>query len=285
MSITCSNNKRVLSQILTPANFSKIIRSGDTTPIDNKIKRYLSEYNGGNYQSLISHIYSIIEKEYRSEYVYKNKLLSKLFIRQYVPGKIIALNEFNIANSVADFLLLNGSAHLYEIKTEYDSFDKLDKQIADYKKFADTINIVASPKNSNKLLDKYSGTSIGVIELNKRSLKTVKEGIVDTSHLDHEAIFKTLHKKEYLSIVKYFYDYVPKAPNTLIFKESLSLIKKIDINIFQKTAIEILKQRKLNCPDILKSDAVPEELKYICFALNLSQKEYQALFSFLNNKI
>jgi hypothetical protein len=202
-----------------------------------------------------------------------------------VPGKIIALNEFNIANSVADFLLLNGSAHLYEIKTEYDDFDKLDKQIADYQKFADTVSIVTSPKNSYKLLEKYTGTSVGVIELKNKSLKTLKAASINASHLDHETIFKTLHKKEYLSIVKYFFDYTPRVPNTLLFRESLSLIKRIDVRLFQKVAIDTLKLRTLNCPDILRSDDVPEELKYICFALNLSQKDYLVLFSFLNDNI
>lgn len=280
-----NNSIRLLSQILTPANFNKIIRKGDTALIENKVRRHLTDLKGVSYQVLFGYIYSIIEKEYRNEYVYKNQLLNKLFLKTYIPGKLIALNEFNIANSVADFLLLNGSACLYEIKTEYDGFEKLDKQIADYQKFADVIYIVTSPKYSNKLIDKYSSTSIGVIELKNKTLETIKEGKKNKNHLDHETIFKTLHKKEYLDIVKLFCGEIPKVPNTKIFKESLSIIKKIDIDVFQKVAINILKQRKLNCPEILKSNEVPVELKYICFALNLSHKDYIALFEFLNKNI
>ncbi|NTW84067.1 MAG: sce7726 family protein [Chlorobiaceae bacterium] len=280
-----NDNLRLLSQILTPAGFNKIISKGDKVLIDNKIRRCLDEYKGLSYKDIIKYIYSVVEKKYRTEYIYKNQLLNKLLLKKSNSGQLIALNEFNIANSVADFILLNGSACLYEIKTEYDGFDKLDKQISDYQKFADIIHVVTSPKYSNKLLDKYSGSPIGIIELKNKTLNTLKIGIENKNHLDHEIIFKTLHKNEYLGIVKYYYGEIPKVPNTQIFKNSLSIIKKIDIDVFQKAVVNVLKQRTLKCPEILKSKVVPKELKYICFALNLSSKDYITLFQFLNNKI
>jgi hypothetical protein len=284
-SIDKNNNIRYLSQILTPSNFDKIIRRGDALLFNNKVRKYLGDQKGISHKSIIRHIYTVIEREYRNEYIYKNSLLNKLFLKKYSPGKIIALNEFSISTSIADFVLLNGNAHLYEIKTEYDGFDKLDKQISDYQKFADIINVVTSNKHSSRLADKYSNSPIGIIELQGNKLKTIKSAEEHKGNHDHEVIFKTLHKHEYLEIIRKFFGEIPDVPNTLIFRKSLSLIKEININTFHKEAINILKRRVIRCPDILKSPEIPDELKYICFALNLSQKDYAMLFDFLNQII
>jgi hypothetical protein len=191
-------------------------------------------------------------------------------------------NEFKIGNSIADFVLLNGTARVFEIKTDLDGLDKLNKQINDYRQFADLVYIVTSSKFIKKILLDYSDTTIGIIELtHKNTLKEIKKAESNLIYFNPLVIFKTLRKSEYLEIIYDFYNYIPDVPNTKIFKVCLELIYNIEPATFQKLAFQKLKKRKIKCPSLLKSEKTPMELKQICYSLDLSERDYNSLYTFL----
>lgn len=283
---TNTENLRSLSQIFSPSNFSKIIREGDLYSIEYRIQKHITNTSNVNYSSVLKFLYKKLEKDYRNEYVYKNAIINKKLLGTYSLNTTTVLNEFRIGDSVADFIMLNGEMKLFEIKTELDSLEKLEKQISSYKKFANKIYIVANPAKAKYLLNKYTKSSIGIIEYSKNNtLRTLKSAQNNYSELDHTIIFKTLRKAEYLKIIKAYFNVIPDVPNTKIFQESLALIKTIEIRTFQTLAIEQLKTRKLKCPDLLKSNQTPKELKHVCYTLNFSKKEYFDLYRFLNKKM
>ncbi|WP_341899850.1 sce7726 family protein [Fluviicola taffensis] len=275
---------RSLSQLLSNSVFKNLVNC-NTTIFSERINKHLSDYNFLNYSEFISTLYKNLVVDYRNEYVYKNTLINELLLNKYSLETTTVINEFNIGSSIADFVLLNGEARVYEIKTEYDSLDKLTKQVSDYLKFADKVYVVASTKFIEKLLQEYFTTCVGIIEFtDENKLITVKDAQKNELFLDHLTIFKVLRKSEYLEIVKKYFGFLPNVPNTRIFKECFSLIETIDIFEFQSLAIERLKKRQLRCPDLLLSDETPYELKHICYSLNLNKKEYQTLFNFLTYK-
>ncbi|MBC8060944.1 MAG: sce7726 family protein, partial [Clostridiaceae bacterium] len=51
----------------------------------------------------------------------------------------------------ADFILINGSAVVYEIKTELDTLDRLDSQIENYYKAFTKVCVITSESNYNKV--------------------------------------------------------------------------------------------------------------------------------------
>lgn len=284
MEITTDIKKiRSLSQIISPANFKKIVRKGDYYSTFYKIKKYTKVTDSATNLDTINFIYKSLLKNYKNEYVYKNILTNKLLLKKYSLRSTVALNEFNIGKSIADFVLLNGEARVYEIKTELDNLGKLDKQVFDYCKFADKVYIVTSSKHINKLIELYKNSSIGIIELTPRNaLKTIKEAENNLSTFKHEILFKTLRKQEYLELIEEYFKFIPEVSNTLIFRECLNLVKKIEISIFQKMVIDKLKTRNISNPNIIKEETIPESLKHICYALDLSKDEYEELNSFLN---
>ncbi|MFC4094653.1 sce7726 family protein [Euzebyella saccharophila] len=284
MEITTEISKiRSLSQIISPANFKKIVRKGDCYSTFYKIKRYTKVTDSTTNLEVINFIYKSLLKNYKNEYVYKNILTNKLLLKKYSLRNTIALNEFNIGKSIADFVLLNGEARVYEIKTELDNLEKLDKQVLDYCKFADKVYIVTSSKHIKKLIELYGNSSIGIIELTSRNaLKIVNEAENNLSTLNHEILFKTLRKQEYLELIKEHFKFIPEVSNTLIFRECLKLAKEIEISIFQKLVINKLKARNISNPKIIKEESIPESLKHICYTLDFTENEYEELNSFLN---
>lgn len=274
---------RSLSQIFTPTNFDRIVRKGDISNTRDRINKHILSSSKINNRNLIQYIYKELQNNYKSEYLYKNTLLNKLLLGKYSLNTTNVINEFKIGKSIADFVLLNGEVRVFEIKTEFDSLEKLNKQLNDYIQFANKVFIVSSSKFIDKLIDDYKNSTIGIIEFTEsNTLKEIVAAKDNNISFNHTTIFKTLRKQEYIDIIMKHFGFVPDVPNTKIFKESLKLIETIKIDEFQKLAFQKLKERKLKCPTELISDMTPYELKYICYSLDLSDKEYKTFYQFLN---
>lgn len=278
------DNFRVLSQIFSPAYFNKLIRDNNYSVFEKKISKYYSNHTAESNNQLIKHLYSDLQNNYRCEYFFKNKLFNKI-LKKYSLSTTTAFNEFKVGNSKADLVLLNGCIKIFEIKTELDDLTKLKKQIVDYQKIADEVNIVTDSKFIEKLLLEYKDSCIGIIELtNKNSLKTHQKAKRTTAYYEFDSLFKILHKKEYLYLVKRNFNFVPDVPNTKIFRVCYELLNSIEIIEFQKQVLTILKKRNIECHDLLLSEETPSELKYICYTLDFNDHEYNKLFNFLNRK-
>lgn len=278
-------NYRILSQIFTPSIVRNIVRENAISPFNKKIKNHLKTDKKltTNFQ-ILSELYSLLEKDYRCEYIYKNQIFQNI-ISEYSLENSSIFSEFKVGSSIADLIFLNGSIRIYEIKTELDTLTKLEKQIEDYFKVANKVHIVTDENYSEKILDKYNNSNVGILKFTPEfDLCIVKEAVEKNDGFDFEALFKLLRKQEYLDLVNLNFGFIPNVPNTQIFKISFNLLKEIDIVLFQKQVLNILKQRKLERPDLLLSDKTPSELKLICNTLNFDEDEYEQLFNFLNKQ-
>jgi hypothetical protein len=276
---------RVLSQIFTPTSFKKVVREGDFSFFDRKISKHFSKHSATSNLQLIMKIYNKLENYYRCEYIFKNKLFNEI-LNDYGLDDTRTFSEFKVGSSKADLVLLNGCIKIFEIKTELDDLSKLKKQIEDYQKIADIVNIVSDSKFISKLLIEYKNTNVGIIEFTDQDFLIVhQEAVVVSSMFKFDTLFKMLHKREYLDLVKLNFNFIPDVPNTKVFKVCYKLLETIDILHFQKQIMTILKKRNIECPEILNSSETPSELKHICYTMNFNSNEYEQLFNFLNKKI
>lgn len=274
---------RCISQIFSPTMFQKIVRKNDTLLYKKQALKIFSSSEETKNIEIISSLYNSMQNDYRCEYIYKNSLFLKL-IRENSLRDTLILNEFKVASSKADLIMLNGSIRIFEIKTEFDDFSKLPKQISDYQKIADKVFVVTDESSCKKLYDTYKESNIGIMILNsKNNIELIKDAESDISKLDFNTIFRLLRKKEYLDIVYDNYNYIPDVPNTKIFRVCYNLLVKLDIIDFKNQVLQKLKERKLIKPYLLRSKKTPKELKYICNSLNFNENEYQKLYDFLKN--
>jgi len=278
---------RSLSFLFTPSMFNQIVKEKNVLALKRKIKNLnLNNKRITTYQTLFKYAYSQLEESYRSEYLFKNSLINEYLLKKYSLNTTTVFNEFKIGSSIADMVLLNGTAKVFEIKTDLDGFDKLKKQVNDYIQFADFVYVVTSEKNIEKVLNDFSNTTIGVIEFTEsNTLKERKRPVSNQRTFNHLALFKTLRKTEYLELITEQFGYIPDVPNTMIFRECLKLSLSIKVEEFQKLVFKKLKDRKIKCPDLLASKKTPYELKQICHSLDFSEFEYLNLYQFLNKSI
>ena len=91
-------------------------------------------------------IFKRLLREYRYEYIYKNAVAKKILLGKHNLNTAFMLTEFRADDCKADTVILNGTSYVYEIKTEMDSFDRLDRQISAYRKVFDYITVISSEK-------------------------------------------------------------------------------------------------------------------------------------------
>ena len=126
-----TNKTNNLNRIFTRNMLRHLIDGKTDNVYSSVVRRYTSNPDEKNNRELLSEIYCELKNNYRNEYFYKNTLLNKLLLGVHSVNTTTALTEVAIAKSKADFVLINGKAVVYEIKTELDNLDRLSSQIDD----------------------------------------------------------------------------------------------------------------------------------------------------------
>lgn len=240
-----AENNLILNRLFTQNTFLDMIQYGDTSVFDTVVKRYIDDIEDKNNGELISEIYSYMSKEYRNEYFYQNTLLNKLLLGKHSINTTTALTQIPISKSKADFILINGKAVVYEIKTALDTFERLNTQIRDYYKAFNHVCVVTSESQFEQACDLLKNTNVGVYCLTSRetlSMTKRKEPIADDSQLDHTPIFKILHKSEFENIIQEYYGELPKTSQVFYYGECLN--KFCDIPMAEAYALFLRELKK-----------------------------------------
>lgn len=272
----------ILKRFFSKAMLHDLLSDKQNDIFDCVIEKYVPEPQGKTYSELISDVYSYIGKEYRTEYFYKNTLLNKLMLKKHDYKKTIALTELPIANSKADFVMINGRGVVYEIKTELDNLDRINSQIMDYQKAFSEIFIVTYQENLEKVMELVP-EKIGIMQLTKRkALKVIREPISDTSNFDYYTIFKLLRKGEFENIIKSNGFLLPEVVQFEYYKECFKLIQNIEIETLQAQMLKELKKR-MKTEIVELSLNVPVELRGLTYFDN-TVLAYQNSFEIMLNK-
>ncbi|WP_181427528.1 sce7726 family protein [Listeria ivanovii] len=276
-------NNMILNRMFTPNTIENLISNKYSNIYDICIERYIRDNDNLRNGELISVIYKFMYKNYRNEYFYKNTMLNKLLLGRHSLNTTTALAEIPIKNSKADFILINGKAVVYEIKTDLDNFDRLFNQINDYYKAFNNVVVVSSENNYEKVDNLLKDTKVGILILSKRgTLSTRKSPIEDNSHLDHEAIFKVLRKQEFENIILNFYKKLPQVREFEYYANCLEWFSRIPIeNVYRMSLSQLKKRNKLIFSR--NNDRVPYELKSLFYFSNFKEKDYDKLQGFLSN--
>lgn len=249
------------------------------------VKRYICNPNQKKNRQLISEIYCELKNNYRNEYFYKNTLLNKLLLGVHSINTTTALTEVPIAKSKADFVLINGKAVVYEIKTELDNLERLSSQIDDYYKAFDHVAVVTFEKNLlqlQKVLDSID-KPVGIYVLRKNGkLGTIQKPQRYIEDLNKEVIFKLLRKNEYENIITHYYGYLPEVSQFKYYTACKQLFLEIPLEESYLYVLKNLKKRmQLEKQEFVK---VPYELKFLAYFMELKYEDYQKLEFFLEQQ-
>ncbi len=280
-----TNKMNILNKMFTRVMLRHLIDGIEDKVYSTVVRRYICSSEEKNNKEIISEIYCELKRNYRNEYFYKNTLLNKLLLGVHSVNTTTALTEISIAKSKADFVLINGKAVVYEIKTELDNLDRLVSQINDYYKAFDHVAVVTYEKNLcqlQKLLDSVN-KPVGIYILKKNEkLSTIRKPEKYIENLDIEVIFKLLRKAEYEDIIMQKYGCLPEVTQFKYYSACKQMFKQIPIEESYMLVLKILKKRM----EIQKEEFVkiPYELKFLAYFMKLTSSDYQRLEEFLEQQ-
>ena len=276
-------NNLVLNRLFTQASFQQIIQDHD----DSFFVSVLHKYNilADSNEDAIKQIYKYLSTSYRNEYFYKNTILNKLLLGVHSLNTTTALTEVPVANSKADFVLINGKAVVYEIKTEHDNLDRLDSQIESYYKAFDRVCILTCDSYADTILEKYRDSDIGVYLLSeKNTIRRMKEPTKNDENIDLSCVFKILNKSEYEKIIFDYYKQLPNVTPVKYYKACKSMFINIPFDIAYSSFLVQLKLRNY-IPNKDEFYLVPYELRSLVYFSKYDKKQYNILNKFLCSKI
>lgn len=268
-------NYYLLNRFFTQNTFSELIYSKNQNGIFNRtVEKYIQNPNQKTNVEVIDECYDYLIREYQNEYFYKNTILNKLLLGVHSINTTSALSEFAVSKSKADFILINGKAIVYEIKTGLDNFDRLETQLNDYYKAFKYVYVVTDEENYYPLYRfiKHKNPCVGIYVLTKRNtLSHRKEAVEKNGLLDYETIFKTLRKREFEEIILNYYSDLPNIPAAYYYRECLNLLRKIPIDSLYSEYLKVLKKRnKSNAEAIVD---IPYSIRSLIYFSNFNRQE------------
>ena len=223
----------------------------------------------------INEVYRYLASYYQDEYFFKNEILNQL-----VHSEDTAIVELPVSGSIADFIIVNDSATVYEIKTVLDNFDRLDSQISDYFRAFAKVAVVIPAEKLDSLLRKIDNPKLGIVIETNGQFSVYREPVEDMSHLSHRAMFGILRKPECSAIIKAWFSSLPEVSDFEYYEACCDLFSQIPMPEGYSLFVDILKKRKLQ-QDI---SAIPHGFRGLVYFMKLNRREYARFLNFLDQK-
>ena len=215
--------------------------------------------------------YTLLSSHYRSEYIYKNAIATKLYLIGHSLHNSLLTDELRSGNSRADVVILNGTSTVYEIKSAFDSFDRLESQLADYRRVFDRI-VVVTTKDRAALLTERVGDPVGVMSLSTAGeLAVVKACSSNKANTDPAVVFDCMRQPEFCDVVKKACGQIPDVPNSRLYREARTLFCELDPSRAHDLMVERVKMRAKKRPLVELVNSAPQSLKHACLSFSQSQ--------------
>ena len=256
---------------------SRIARN-QHVPVFEELAKYHSKYSPPKSERALNEwfqfFYDLLFEHYRSEYVYKNTIANKIYLEHESLIDSLFVSEMKSGESRADVVIINGTSSVYEIKTEYDSLDRLDKQLENYRKVFDRIHVVTTKERADHVINRVDEI-IGVIYLSDDGrLECIREPKSNKSNTDPATLFSCLRQAEFCRAIKIAFNSIPDVPTAFLYRECISLFESLDSEYAHDLMVECIKIRSKRkaYTDLITS--APECLKHAC--LEFSRPQFMA---------
>src|ERR1035438_795069 len=141
--------------------------------------------------------FSLLKREgYRHEYIYKAALTHKILLGKHSLQTASMMNEFRVGECKADLAILNGTATVYEIKSERDSLSRLERQVASYGPVFAKVYVIAAESHVHAVA-RTVPDFVGIMQLNRRyRISTLREAVDQPERTSPSAIFDSIRTAE-----------------------------------------------------------------------------------------
>lgn len=214
---------------------------------------------------------------HRDEYIYRAAISQKVLMGTHSLRTASMLNEFRTGSSKADVVILNGTATVYEIKSERDSLARLANQVENYKRVFAKVNVIASEGHIEGVLEKVP-EDVGVMCLSKRyQITTVREAADCPERICPVTVFESLRMAESIEILTAMGGTVPELPNTQRHAAVRELFATLDPSALHVELVRTLKRTRDLSPLGDYIDSLPKSLQAAALSVSVRQSDRSRL--------
>lgn len=213
----------------------------------------------------------------RDEYIYRSAVSHKILMGTHSLRTASMLTEFRAGTCKADLVILNGTATVYEIKSERDTLARLTNQVENYKKVFAKVNVIASEDHVAAVLASVPEET-GVLCLSKRyQISTEREGINRPEKICPLTVLQSLRSAEAIAILKALGREVPRVPNTQLHGALRMIYSDLDPELLHAEMVRTLKRTRNLAPLMDLVDQLPESLQAAAISVSVKRSEHPKL--------
>lgn len=221
-------------------------------------------------------------KNNRHEYIYKNAIAEKVLLGKHSLNTACMLTEFRAGDCKADVVILNGTSTVYEIKSERDDLSRLQRQLAEYLKIFQYVQVITG-ENHLDALERLIPKEVGIQVLTDRfTIRDYRSATSNIPNICPERVFESLQRSEYLTILNMNGIPVPEVPNTRIHSVAKQLFITLTPEQAHQGMVDVLKKTRSPIPIREFIRSVPGALKAAAISIPLNQQERSRLLEALN---
>ena len=142
----------LFNRIFVPSQLTQLLNTGTMNHAVLAAEKY--NLKGNSLAQTLTNIYGYLKYNHRNEYFYKNELFNKIVLGRHSLKTTSAIRELPVGKAIADFIIINGKAQVYEIKTDLDNLDRVKAQITSYFKAFKYVNVITCDTKVKSLIRK-----------------------------------------------------------------------------------------------------------------------------------
>jgi hypothetical protein len=195
------------------------------------------------------------------------------------------MNEFRVGGCKADLAILNGTATVYEIKSERDSLSRLERQVAAYATVFAKVYVIAAESHVEAVA-KTVPEFVGILRLNRRHhISTLREAADQPQRTSPSAIFDSIRTAEARMILSSLGMTIPAVPNTALHSVLRESFVKLDPIQAHAEMVRVLKRTRNLLPLSALVDKLPLSLQTAALSIPLRKADHERLVTAVNSRL
>jgi hypothetical protein len=219
--------------------------------------------------------FSVLKKVgLRDEYVYRAAVTHKILMGKHSLKTACMLNEFRAGTCKADLVILNGTATVFEIKSERDSLSRLANQVKNYKKVFASVNVIASEAHIRGVLNTVPD-DVGIMCLSQRhTITSVRDALDQPERTCPATLFASLRSAEARIILKVLGVTVPDVPNTRMHAAMREVFATLPAAEVHAAMVKTLKRTRDLAPLSHLVERLPASLHAAALSIQVRREDH-----------
>ncbi|QFS94624.1 hypothetical protein FIV07_28015 (plasmid) [Mycobacterium sp. THAF192] len=218
--------------------------------------------------------YRLLVSGYRCECVYLNTVIQAHAGDHVEVNAIAGVRAFV---SIADLVIAGERAAAYEIKTDLDSFARLELQLHSYSTCFEHIYVVTSLAKAARA-ERETARYAGIVTVDEHGDLTVVRRPADgLARIDRSALFRVLRRDELVAILQRQLGYTVDVPNGRLYRRLNELFMSLPTDTAYAEFVSTLRTRDVKKRAAAHDAGLPQSLRAAVAGLTLTPTAWRRL--------